>query len=75
MGALAETSILTKMNVHGVDQWSCVRWYMKNDMMPPTTNDESNCAHRRPWKVILGYLDGATFVLASRPKAMFAVIS
>jgi hypothetical protein len=28
---------LTRINVQGVCQWSCVKWYMKKLMMPPTT--------------------------------------
>ena len=32
----------TKMNVQGVFQWSCVKWYMKKLMIPPTTRLESS---------------------------------
>lgn len=49
------------MNVHGVSHRSCVSWYMKYDMIPPTTALASSWPNRMPWNTTRGYVDGAVF--------------
>lgn len=64
------------MNVQGVGQLSCVRWYMKKLMMPPTIKLDSSWMNRRPWNGMRGYTDGAVLVRRSNMLlSIFAIVS
>lgn len=63
----------TSTNVHGVAQWSWLRWYMKKLIIAPTTMLDTSCTHRSAWKGMRGYCEGAVFARRSKGFNMVAM--